>query len=61
MKRGSEKERDAEPAGEVMETAEAARRSPRTRVISEAVVAAFPAAGEAEPRGGADDEAGAGE
>jgi hypothetical protein len=33
---------------------------PRTRVMAEAVVAAIPAEGEAEPGGGADDEAGAG-
>ena len=58
MKRDSERERDAETAGEVSETAEAPRRRPRTRVFSEAMVAAIPAEGEAEPGGGADDGAG---
>lgn len=33
--------RDVEPAGDVSEAVEAARRRPRTRVVSEAVVAAL--------------------
>ena len=41
----SKKERDVEPAGEVSEAAEAPRRRLRTRVISEEIVAAIPAAG----------------
>lgn len=55
-----ERERDVEPADEVREAAEAARRRPRTRVVSEAVVAAFSAEAEAALGGGADDEAEAG-
>lgn len=42
----NERGRDAEPAGEVRGAAEAPRRRPRQRWISEAIVAAIPAAGE---------------
>ena len=49
MKSDKERGRDVEPAGEVRETGEARRPSsrPRTRVVSEAAVAAIPAASEA--------------
>jgi hypothetical protein len=47
MTKRSEKARDVEPAGEVREAAEAGRRRPRTRVFSEAMVAAIPEEGEA--------------
>jgi hypothetical protein len=60
MTKRSERERDVEPVGEVSEEAEAPRRRLRTRVVTEAVVAAFSAEAEAAPRGGADDEAEAG-
>jgi hypothetical protein len=46
MTSDNEREQDVEPAGHVKEAAEAARQRPRTRVFSEALVAAIPAAGE---------------
>jgi hypothetical protein len=41
MTNDSERERDAEPAGEVSEASAVLRRRPRTRVVSEAVAAAL--------------------
>lgn len=41
MTSDNERGRDVEPAEEVSEAVEAARRGPRTRVVSEAVVAAL--------------------
>lgn len=47
MTSDNERGREVEPAGGVSEAAGAGRSRPRTRVISEAVVGAIPAEGEA--------------